>query len=246
MDERSTRIAQRLEWPMLVAALLVIPIVILEESGVGEPWRSVVSVADYVTWCMFLAELVIMLAVVPDRRAWLRQHPLEVLIVVLTPPFLGAGLEAVRALRLLRLLRLVRVARAARRLFSLEGIRYVAVLAALTVVAGGAAFASVEKDASTWDGIWWAMTTMTTVGYGDFFPETDAGRVIGMGIMLVGIGFLSVLIGAVGERFAAVGIAEEAHDIEVREAEVLREVRALAERLERIERALTDGRDRGV
>ena len=44
-----------------------------------------------------------MLAVVPDRGRWLRDHPLEVAIVVLTPPFLPASLQAARAFRLLRL-----------------------------------------------------------------------------------------------------------------------------------------------
>jgi voltage-gated potassium channel len=190
VDERSRRVEAHLEWPMLVAALLVIPAIMIEQSDVGEPLDTVAVVLNWVTWLAFLGELVIMLAVVPDRWRWLREHPLEVAIVMFTPPFLPASLQAARAFRLLRLLRLVRAAKLARRLLSLEGVRAAAVLAVLTVLAGGTAFAAVEKDQnlSAWDGVWWAATTVTTVGYGDISPETSAGRAIAIAVMVVGIG----------------------------------------------------------
>ena len=190
---------------MLVAAVLVIPLLILEESDLGAPWTTVAAVLNWGTWLAFLAELIVMLAVVPDRRRWLREHPVEVVSVVLTPPFLPASLAAARVLRLLRLVRLLRLAVVVRRLFTVEGVRYTALLAFVTVLAGGTAFASVEEEPTAWDGIWWAMTTMTTVGYGDIYPQTDAGRVLAILVMVVGIGFGSVLIGAVAERFVAHG-----------------------------------------
>src|SRR4029079_6524522 len=54
---------------------------------------------------------------------------------------------------------------------------------------------------STWDGIWWAMVTVTTVGYGDIYPKTIDGRIIAMVVMLFGIGFLSVLTATVASYF---------------------------------------------
>jgi voltage-gated potassium channel len=242
MDERSERVARRFEVPMLVAAVLVIPLLILEESNVGEPWDTVALILNWGTWLAFLAELTVMLAVVPDRRGWLREHPVEVVTVVLTPPFLPASLAAARALRLLRLVRLLRLAVVVRRLFTFEGVRYAALLAFVTVLAGGTAFASVEKEPTSWDGIWWAVTTMTTVGYGDIYPETDLGRVIAMAVMVVGIGFGSLLIGTVAERFVAPGVREEAEEVEreveATEADLLRELRDLGARLQRVEAAL--------
>jgi voltage-gated potassium channel len=188
---------------MLAFALLVIPAIAIEQSDVGEPWDTIAVVLNWTVWLAFLAELVTMLVVVPDRGRWLRDHPLEVAIVVLTPPFLPASLQAARAFRLLRLIRFLRLAVLARRLLSAEGVRDAAVLALLTVLGGGAAFAAVEKDQhmSAWDGVWWAVTTVTTVGYGDFSPKTDSGRVIAMFVMVVGIGFVALLTAAAAERF---------------------------------------------
>ena len=54
------------------------------------------TVANWIIWSLFLADVVVMLAVVPDRRLWFRKHVLEVAIVVLTPPFLPANLQALR------------------------------------------------------------------------------------------------------------------------------------------------------
>jgi voltage-gated potassium channel len=197
---------------------------------------------SWATWLAFLTELIVMLAVVPNRRRWLREHPVEVVTVVLTPPFLPATLAAARVLRLLRLVPLLRLAVIVRNLFTIDGVRYVALLAFVTVLAGGTAFASVEREPTAWDGVWWAVTTMTTVGYGDLYPTTDIGRVIGMIVMVVGIGFGSVLIGAVAERFVSPSVERDAEkgerEGESTDAELLREVRALGNRLGAVEALL--------
>jgi voltage-gated potassium channel len=141
---------------------------------------------------------------------------------------------------------LLRVARIARRLFTLQGLRYAALLAVLTALGGGAAFSSVETGASAWDGVSWVVATMTTVGYGDVVPHTTSGRLIGIAVMVVGIGFLSLLIGAVAQRFVETEIREEAAEAEedvVREVdavrdEIVRELRSLAQRLRDPERSV--------
>jgi voltage-gated potassium channel len=194
---------KRLEMPLLLAALLTIPAIGLEESNVAQPWDTVAAVLNWVVWTAFFAEAVLMLSVVDNRWQWVRNNPLDVAIVILTPPFLPASWQAARVFRLLRLLRLLRLGILARRFLSTEGVRDAAVLAAVTVLGGGAAFAAVEKGQhlTAWDGVWWAVTTVTTVGYGDISPQTDLGRIIAIVVMLVGIGFIAILTASAAERF---------------------------------------------
>jgi voltage-gated potassium channel len=222
---------KRLEKPLIVAALLTIPAIALEQSDVGQPWETLVSILNWVIWTAFLAEAVLMMRVVDDRWRWVREHPLEVAIITLTPPFLPASMQAARVFRLLRLLRLLRLGLLARRFLSTEGVRDAAVLAAMTVLGGGAAYAAVEKgqDLSAWDGVWWAIVTVTTVGYGDTFPQTDAGRLIAIAVMFVGIGFIAILTAAAAERFLRAQRQERAElaGVEQRLDEILRRLDAM-------------------
>lgn len=226
---------------MLVAALLVIPVIAVEQSDAGDPWRTIAAVTNWAIWTAFAVELVVMLVVVRDRWGWVRSHLLEVIVVVLTPPFLPSSFQALRALRLLRLLRLLRVAQHARRVFSLDGVRYAAILAALTAVGGGYAYSAIEHaqdpPPSVWDGVWWAVSTMTTVGYGDESPVTTPGRIVAIALMLIGIGFVAILTGAIAERFLTQieEVAEEAEEVAATEVELLAELRAIRARLDQLE-----------
>jgi voltage-gated potassium channel len=238
MDARSERIANRLDPWLIVATLLVVPVLILQASDVSDSWRALADVGDWVVWLAFLGELVVMLAVVPNRRQWIAAHPLDVAIVVLTPPFAGSLLVSVRVLRLLRLVRLLRLASLARAVFSLAGVRYAALLAALTAVAGAQAFSTVE-NVPAGDALYWSLTTMTTVGYGDVTPETDMGRAIAVAVMLVGIGFVAILTGAIAQRF----IAPAEESLAMGEQELRDRLDRIAARLDQLE---TASRDRAV
>lgn len=228
---RADRVQHRLEWPVVAAALLTIPILVIQESDFGDTWESVAAALNWITWAVFMVEVVVMLAIVPDRKRWLLSHLIDVAVVVLTPPFAPAAWQAGRVFRLVRLLRLLRLF-ALRRLLSLEGMKYAALIAVGTVFVGGAVFAGVEKDQalSSWDGVWWAITTVTTVGYGDIYPESEGGRIIGITIMLVGIGFVALLTAFIADRFiTATGATEEKEDL------ILVELQKISDRLDRIE-----------
>jgi voltage-gated potassium channel len=210
----------------------VIPVIAVEETSPGEPWEAIAIVANWLIWLLFLAEVATMLAVVPSRRAWLRSHVLDVAIVVLTPPVLPATMQAARIFRLARLLRLARGLVAIRRLFTPEGLRWATITTAFLVLTAGAAFAAVEKDQhlSAWDGIYWAISTVTTVGYGDIAPTTDGGRVLAAAVMLTGIGFVATLTGAVAERFLA-----SSSEVQRQERALADEVAELRMRIEQLE-----------
>ena len=233
MDARDDRIADRFERPLVVAAVLTIPVTILQLLPPADPWRTIADVLNWVIWLAFLAEVLVMLAVVSSRRRWPREHVVDVAIVVLTPPFLVSVVQSVRLLRLLRLLRLMRLAPLIRALFSGEGLRFAALLTLLTALAGGAAFASVE-NIPVGDGVYWAITTMTTVGYGDINPSTPEGKVIAITVMLVGIGFAALVIGAIAERFTN----RHVDDVELTDEDLVKHVQEIWSRLKVLERVL--------
>jgi voltage-gated potassium channel len=239
VDERSTRIADRLEVPLLVAALMTVPATIIEESHLRHPWPEIATYLNWAIWLTFLAEVVIMLAVVPSRKIWLRSHLLELAIVVLTPPALLSAVQPIRLLRLLRVLRVLRLGPLFRLLLSDQGLQYTAALALLTAIAGGAAFSAVEANVSIGNGIYWAIVTMTTVGYGDITPHTTAGKIVAVFVMLIGIGTATLLIGAVAQRFVKVTVQEAIEEVEEdAEQDVLLLVRDISERLGKLELAL--------
>lgn len=244
MDERSTRVAERLATPMLVAAALVIPSVALSESHPGGALETIAIALNWVTYIAFLTELVVMLAVVPERWTWIKHNPLDLVICVLTPPVLPAGLQGLRALRLLRLLRLMRLAQLSRDIFSLQGLRYSALLALLTIIGGGAVFGAFEKHSQNltfWQTTYWAITTMTTLG-SNIYPTTTGGQIVSTCILLIGIGFVALITGGIAQRFLApelTQIEEELAEEEIRPEDVaLRELKSVQEQLQSLQLAV--------
>ncbi len=73
-------------------------------------------------------------------------------------------------------------------------------LLASTVVFGGALFSVIEPDADWFDGVWWAIVTLTTVGYGDYSPESFLGRWLGALVMAGGIGAVAILTGLLADE----------------------------------------------
>jgi voltage-gated potassium channel len=214
MGDRAERLERRLERPMLVVAALVIPALTLEGAAVGHGWRTLAVVLNWIIWLAFLGELVAMLAVVRERRRYVRHNLLSVAIVLLTPPFFPAAVQSLRALRVLRLARLLQLAPIFKLAFGLRGLKYASVFTLLVVLTGAAAFESSEPGKSYFDGVYWAISTMTTVGYGDELPTTVTAKWIAMALMVVGIGYFAVITGAIAEQFIERGEDERIEAVE--------------------------------
>jgi voltage-gated potassium channel len=164
---------------------------------------------------------------------------MDVLIVVLTPPFLPATLKLARLLPIVRLVWLAVVANRLRNVFSLQGLRYAALIVFTIVVGGGAVFVAVEsnQDLTIWDGLWWAAETVTTVAYGDIYPTTALGRIVATVVMTAGIGFVALLTGALAQRFL---YGEGATPKQGANDEITRKIEDLSLQISQLQKALED------
>jgi voltage-gated potassium channel len=77
-----------------------------------------------------------------------------------------------------------------------------------TIVVGGAAFSLAENKGSWIDGMWWAIVTLTTVGYGDYSPATVPGRWVAVFVMAGGIGTVAILTGILADAIREAKISD--------------------------------------
>jgi voltage-gated potassium channel Kch len=116
---------------------------------------------------------------------------------------------------------------------------------AVVVVVGGILMRFLDHDeySNIWVGMWWALQTVTTVGYGDVTPKHTSGRIVATFVMLEGIAFLTIIIAAITSTFVARAEAEreatEAGEDEAAEQRVEAQLDDLAARLDRVEAMLS-------
>lgn len=238
-DERRERllagIGRWTKWPKTILALALIPILLIPHlMNVSASTTSTLDALDYLIWGLFLADLVISVAIAPHRVKYLRIHWLDVVLVAL--PMIRP-LRAVRSFRLIRALSATdRVMIGARRIFVRRGLHYIMLSSVVIVVTAGATAAILERDSDgatirTFpDGLWWAVSTITTVDYGDTYPKTAMGRGLGVALMLIGVG----LFGVITANLSAFFIEDNGTEVEAQ----LREVNA---RLTRLGELLQEG-----
>lgn len=234
-DERRERLLAGIghwtEWPKTILALALIPILLIPHlMDVSASTTSTLDALDYLIWGLFLADLVVSAAIAPHRVKYLRIHWLDVVLVAL--PMIRP-LRAVRSFRLIRALSATdHVMIGARRIFVRRGLHYIMLASVVIVVTAGATAAILERDSDgatirTFpDGLWWAVSTITTVGYGDTYPKTATamGRGLGVALMLIGVG----LFGVITANLSAFFIEDSGTEVEAQ----LREVNARLTRLE--------------
>ena len=115
---------------------------------------------------------------------------------------------------------------------------------AIVVVGGGILMRIIDHEeyANIWVGMWWAIQTVTTVGYGDVTPAHRTGRLVASFVMLEGIAFLTIITAVITSTFVARAQAEraalDAADVDAHDEGVDAKLDELAQRLDRIEAAL--------
>jgi voltage-gated potassium channel len=219
-SERVRRLVERCELPIGLLALAVVPALILQDDAVDPTIRTIASLTNWFVWLAFCAEYLLKLAIAPRRLRFVREAWFDLALIVLSPPVLVPqrleSLRSLRALRLARLLRFMRLVRAfgvafiglrmSRRALLHKNFHYVVLIACVTIGLGAVAIYGVEREInpnvhSIGDALWWAVVTATTVGYGDVSPVTWEGRLIAVGLMLVGIAVIGVFTATLASFF---------------------------------------------
>lgn len=193
----------RLHWVMIVVALLTIPVLYLEELATVRPARILGSAIEVFILLAFTLELGWMLRVTNQRLAYLGRNWLSVLVVVFTIAGLaGFNTEWVTLIRLARVavvgVLLVRAMAASRRLFRKGGLPYVLVFAFVVVLLSGFGFYWLEPTVHSYgEGLWLAIVTGSTIGYGDFVPTTTAARIFAVLIVVMGVATMSLVTASI-------------------------------------------------
>jgi voltage-gated potassium channel len=221
------------EWPLAAAAVLFL--VLFSRQVLAQPQgreAHIVWAVDWAIWGLFVVDYVVRLCLADNRWHWFLRHLLDFAIV---------SLPLLRPLRLLRMLVLIEVLQKAIGdafrgrivVYTASGVVLLIYTASLAVFdkeryLHGATINSFGKA------LWWSITTVTTVGYGDVYPVTNTGRVIAVLLMIGGISLVGVVTAALAswiiERVTEEGSVMQAAT--VAHVEQLRnEIRALGKEL---------------
>ncbi len=225
-NSQAKKWAARLEWPMLVVTLWIIITWYLEASN--HLTETLIGVTDWLVWGFFLAETTIIATLVDDRIAYLRQNWINLVIIIFGFPLIWWYFPltgALRALRILAMFSLVlHISKTARTFLSKHNLGTTLSFGFIVIIMAGFLMAGIDPGIeSPMDGIWWALVTIATVGYGDIVPVSIAGRLFGAVLIVMGLALISVLTAS----FAAFFINEDEKKKQNQTEELLKKIHHL-------------------
>jgi voltage-gated potassium channel len=194
--ERAARVRRwerATDWPLVVSGVIFLVAYAVPILWPNLP-RGLLDLCRWltvITWAVFIVDFAVRIVLADQRLRYVLRHWYDALVVLL--PLL-------RPLQLLRLIPLlIAINRRAQSRLRGRVVIYVAGGAALLAFCAALAVLDAERSnpnaniKNFGDAIWWAVTTMTTVGYGDRYPVTGLGRLVAFSLMVGGIALLGTV-----------------------------------------------------
>ena len=198
----------RFEIVVSVAVIASIVIMALETFDLPTGLKKALFVADALLSLMFVAEYLFRVATAENKRAYITSF-YGIIDLVAIFPILVHAFASARVIRLLRVLRVIRLLKLKRYNDALDRYRRaLKLIAAEATLFTGVAFVFIisfafliyevehelqpDKYGNIFDSVWWAVISLTTVGYGDVYPITIAGRMLTLAMVLTGMGIVAV------------------------------------------------------
>jgi voltage-gated potassium channel len=234
------RIERVTMYPMVALGMawLVVAVIILTTDINGSASITLVGTL-FVLWAVLLVEYLVRLVVTPDRRGYLKRRWAEPATVVL-PPLQGCHVIGVEKTTLLLHEGELRV----EAILKHHSLFRVLIAAAATLFVGAWLVQLFEAHTKTNnihsypEALWWAIVTVTTVGYGDRYPVSGGGRTVAVILMLVGIGLIGVLTATVASVFVKEHTDANKEEYKRGHADLGQQLGVISDRLADVERRL--------
>ncbi|MGI2070671.1 ion transporter [Shewanella baltica] len=223
---------------MLLSLLSVIIVLVMTFGRLDSETYRLLFFVDTSICMIFMINFFIGLFRARDKRFFIRHHWIDFIASI-------PAIEALRMARLFQILRVIRLIRMSRSLLlPLIKQRKQATLASLLVamvtiltlasviiliVESGTEGANIQTAEQA---IWWALVTISTVGYGDYYPVTTAGHIIGGIVIVSGVSFFGVISGYMASVFVAPDETERQERQEAHKAEIKSELELALARME--------------
>ena len=220
------KISQKLE--LFIQALILFSLLTFSLEtlpNLSEKERHWLYISEIVTIGIFTIEYLTRLILSKRKLSYIFSFFGIIDLISILPFYIGLGIDlrslrAVRFVRLLRLFKMARYSKALQRfhrafIISKEEIILFFISACIMLYLAGVGIYYFEHEAqpkvfaSVFDGLWWAVATLTTVGYGDCYPVTAGGKLFTFFILLIGLGIISVPTGMVASALSKARAMEE-------------------------------------
>jgi len=212
---------------LILVAFIIVSVIcsmMITVKSFSDEFRDYIKLTEYVFASIFLIEYLIRIYSSPNRLRYMFSFYGLIDLAAILPMFLFGSnetfaLRLVRTISLFRMLKLLRYTRDVQVLLSSLSkslvilVMLITGIILLTLIGGNVIYlVEPENFNSAFDGVWWSLVTMSTVGYGDYVTHTLAGRIVAGAAMITGIVLFAIVTGLISSRIIeATRIYERVH-----------------------------------